>query len=356
MQTTIARAEITALPGWRFAGSGEALEDCSLIVATCQRPNELLRLLNSLLRIPDRPGEVVVVGVNSFPEAGERLLAWVKSQSLPFTVCYAESEAGLTRQRNAGVDLSTRPYLFYLDDDAVPLPGYFREMRRVFLEDRAKRIGALAGCVLNEMNKPIPRRWRLRFALRIVPRIDPMIYYPSGTHTPRGLLKPFSGIRKVDVMPGCAWTFRREVFETERFSSFFKGYSQGEDLEMSLRVGRRWEIYCCGDARILHLPASGGRPVSFARGLMEMRNRHFIWKRHSPHPGAVCAARFWLDTTFLIVMDFLWLAVRPWRIEPLGHAAGTLVGLFHCLVFPPHFEEGPVRREYCLASGQGPDR
>ena len=75
-------------------------------------------------------------------------------------------------------------------------------------------------------------------------------------------MEPFSGVRNIDVMPGCAWTLRREVFETERFSCFFEGYSQGEDLEMTLRVGRRWRLVCCGDGRIVHLPAGHGRPVS----------------------------------------------------------------------------------------------
>ncbi len=347
---------LTALPGWRISGRGSALADCSLVIATYRRYGELVRLLDTLLRIPDAPGEVVVVAGDGDSATGRILRNWVAARTVPFDLCYAECPTGLTRQRNAGIDLSSGRYLFYLDDDAVPLPGYFREMRRVFIEDRARRVGALAGCVINEMDKPVSRRWRLRFALRIVPRIEPMIYYPSGTHTPRGLLKPFSGLRKVDVMPGCAWTFRREVLEAERFSGFFEGYSQGEDLEMSLRIGKRWEIQCCGDSRILHLPGSGGRPVSYRRGLMEMRNRYFVWKRHSPRPGAGFTSRFWADTAFLMAMDFAWFGARPWRVEPLGHALGTFVGMIGCLASPPRFEEPPARREYVLDRDMVPKR
>jgi GT2 family glycosyltransferase len=342
---------MTALSGWRApARTRSDFEDCSLIVATYNRHAELLRLLDSLLEIPDPPGEVVVV--DGYPVAGlsERLRDWTEQHELPFDFSYVESPAGLTRQRNAGVDISTRDYLFFLDDDAVPLPGYFREMRRVLVDDRERRIGGLAGCVINEMDKPVARRWQLRFLFHIVPRIEPMIYYPSGTHVPRSLLKPFSGVRRVDVLPGCAWTFRREVFHTDRFSSFFDGYSQGEDLEMSLRVGRRWELVCCGDARILHLPAGHGRPVSYTRGRMEMRNRYFVWKRHTPRPALKYVVSFWTDTALLIVMDLAWFAVRPWRREPLGHALGTVVELFRCLARPPHFQEPPARREYRLES------
>ncbi len=344
----VRRTNVTSLPGWRIPGSGGALEDCSLIVATCDRQQELMRLLERLLRMAEPPGEVVIVDGRPTEESCGALRAWVESRRPSFDFCYAESPAGLTRQRNAGVDLSTRPYLFFLDDDAVPLPGYFTEMRRVFDEDRERRVGGLAGCVINEMDKPIARRWRMRFALGLVPRLEPMVYCPSGTHTPRGLLKRFSGVRKIDVMPGCAWTLRREVFDTDRFSCFFEGYSQGEDLEMSLRIGRRWEILCCGDAGILHLPGAGGRPMSYRRGVMEMRNRYFIWKRHSPHPGARFVWAFWLDTAFLIAMDLAWFCVRPWRFEPLGHARGTLTEMVRCLALPPAFEEPPARREYVL--------
>jgi GT2 family glycosyltransferase len=285
---------------------------------------------------------------------GPELERWLESRTVPFDCVYVESPPGLTRQRNVGVDVSTRPHVFFLDDDAVPLPGYFREIERVFEEDLPHRIGGIAGCVINEMDRPLAGRWRLRFALGIVPRIEPMIYYPSGTHVPRSVLKPFSGVRNIDVMPGCAWTFRREVFEIERFSCFFEGYSQGEDLEMSLRVGRQWRLVCCGDAHILHLPAGHGRPVSYTRGVMEMRNRYFIWKRHTPRPKPRYVAGFWADTALLVAMDVAWFCVRPWKAQPLGHAAGTLRELWRCLRHPPQFTEPPARREYVLAGAAEP--
>jgi GT2 family glycosyltransferase len=345
------RTHMTKLSGWRAAGSGRgALDQCSLIVATYNRHAEVFRLLEALLAIADPPGEVVIVDGHPSRRLSTELGRWTEAHAVPFDCVYVESPPGLTRQRNVGVDVSTRSYVFFLDDDAVPLAGYFREMAQLFHGDRLHQVGGIAGCVMNEMDRPLAGRWKLRFALGIVPRIEPMTYYASGTHVPRSVLKPFTGVRRVDVMPGCAWTFRREVFETERFSCFFEGYSQGEDLEMSLRVGRRWQLVCCGDARILHLPAGHGRPVSYTRGVMEMRNRHFIWKRHTPRPAARHVASFWADTALLVAMDLAWFCLRPWKLQPLGHAAGTLREMCRCLRRPPRFEEPPARREYVLAA------
>lgn len=347
------RTHMTRLSGWRAdAPARGGLERCTLVVATYNRHAEVFRLLESLLTIPDAPGEVVIVDGHPSRTLGEELSEWLEGRPVPFDCVYVESPPGLTRQRNVGVDVSTRPYVFFLDDDAVPLAGYFRETARVFDEDSEHRIGGIAGCVINEMERPLAGRWRLRFALGIVPRIEPMIYYPSGTHVPRSILKPFSGVRRVDVMPGCAWTFRREVFDTERFSCFFEGYSQGEDLEMSLRVGRNWAVVCCGDARMLHLPASHGRPVSYTRGVMEMRNRYFIWKRHTPRPARRYVLSFWADTALLVAMDLAWFCARPWKVQPLGHALGTAREMLRCLRHPPRFQEPPARREYVLAAAE----
>src|SRR5947209_6968537 len=106
------RTHITSLPGWQMATRRRGgLEDCSLIVATCRRQAELQRLLDSLLEIPAPPGEVVIVDGAATPEGSGRPRQWAEAHDLPFDFRYVESPAGLTRQRNVGVDISTREYL-----------------------------------------------------------------------------------------------------------------------------------------------------------------------------------------------------------------------------------------------------
>jgi len=48
------------------------------------------------------------------------------------------------------------------------------------------------------------------------------------------------------------------------FAEPFEGMASQQlpKLYLSLRVGRRWRLVCCGGARIVHLPAGHGRPVS----------------------------------------------------------------------------------------------
>lgn len=343
----------TFLEGWRFEGIPEGtLEDCCLILATYRRPNEICELLETVNKMRRRPAEVVVVDGSPDDDTRKTVSGWVSKTKVLFNLLYAKSPKGLTRQRNAGIDLSSRRYVFFLDDDCIPQGDYFEEVRRVFIDDPAGDVGAVSGLIINEMLQPLSLRWRLRLALRLAPQIEPGVYHHSGTSVPYNLISPFVGVRPIDTLSGCTMTFRREVLEHERFSEFFDGYAQGEDLEISLRVRRRWSILWCGAARVIHQHALGGRPGSFAKGVMEVRNRHFIWKRHSPNASSSDKLRFWLDVLFLMGVDVGSFCYRPSRTYHLAHAGGLMSGAIGSIFSPPRFEEPAPRKQYqlCIAS------
>lgn len=150
------------------------------------------------------------------------------------------------------------------------------------------------------------------------------------------------------VMPGCSMSFRRAALERHRFSHFFYGYSQGEDLEMSLRVGRDYLVLWCGDARVIHDHAPGGRPALMEQGRMEARNRFFIWKRYIVTPTALDRIRFWSDTAYSIGYDVIAFARRPTSPAPLAHMLGCMRGALECIVSPPRYEEPRAAREFAF--------
>jgi glycosyltransferase involved in cell wall biosynthesis len=350
-----ARRHITVLPGWRApAAHGAAqpgarraaLRDCSVVIPTVKREAEVARLLEAIGALPDTPAEVVIVDADPAHELGPQLLSWRAGRSVPFALAYVESPPGLTRQRNVGIDISTRDFIFFLDPEIVPLPGYFAEIRRVFGVDRDQCVGGVAGVVINEMSPQLRRRSRVRRAIGLLPRREPLIYDPSGGHTPRTFLNPFSGLRRVDILPGCACAWRREVFASHRFSCYFHEEADGEHIEMSLRAGRSWTLLCAGDARVRRDPGPE-RPAGYDAGRARLRNRYFIWKRHA-RPARRHVARFWITAVAGAAIEVLSFCLRPTRAAALRNAAGILVGALSCLTDPPHFAEPPARREYAL--------
>lgn len=340
---------IQYLAGWRLDRTMEGgLKDCGLIIATYQRPQELLTLLEVLIGLPDAPVEVVVVDGDAPEDHESRFYKYLKNQQLPFDFIYVKSPKGLTRQRNVGIDISSQAYVFFLDDDCLPQPGYFAETHKVFLNDTTEQVGAVCGLNINEIDRPMVRRWRLRLALGLVSGEEPKIYQASGTSVPISTIKPFTGVRQVDILNGNAMAFRRNVLHENRFSAFFHGYSWGEDLEISLRVRRKWQILWCGDARVVHNHAAGGRPASFSKGVMEVRNRSFIRNRYAKPGDLKGTAKFWMDMAFLMTMDLAWFVSRPWRPQFFLHAMGLAWGNMVCLIVPPAFEEPPASPQYGL--------
>ncbi len=131
--------------------------------------------------------------------------------------------------------------------------------------------------------EPLALRWRIRMAIGLVSKNgESGKYYPTATSLPRSLVSPFSGVRAVDIVPGGAVAYRHEIFDDLRFSEFFQGYSQGEDVEMSRKIARTRKLLWCGDAHAIHSHASDGRPNAYKKGRMEVYNRFFIWRRYTP--------------------------------------------------------------------------
>jgi hypothetical protein len=153
-------------------------------------------------------------------------------------------------------------------------------------------------------------------------------------------------LRRVDILPGCASAWRREVFADHRFSCYFQEDSEGEDIEMSLRAGRAWTLLCCGDARVRR-DAASQIPAGHETGRARLRNRYFIWKRHA-RPGRRHLARFWISAAAGVAAEMLSFCLRPTRTAALRNAARILTGALSCLADPPHFAEPPARREYAI--------
>lgn len=336
------------LNGWRKQGEDStACRDCTLIVPTYRRPKEIVALLNLLTTLPDIPGEVVVVDGSPEDSVNNKISEWGKVRQLPFDLVYVKSPPGLTRQRNVGLDACSRGFIFFLDDDCLPERGYFGSIRNVFVEDRRGEIGAVRGFLTNGINKPLTLIWKLRYALKLVPRGEPGRYHACGTSGTWDSVPRFNGIREIDVLAGGASAYRSEVFQKHRFSEFFYGYAQGEDVEMSRRMARDWKLVICGDALVdHHHQDTGGRPSGFPRGRMVVRNRYFIWKRHSPEAGIKDGIRFWGDHLLIFLYNLLGFCRHPSQQYFLSYAFGIFYGFIESLIVPPHYEEPPAKKQF----------
>jgi hypothetical protein len=143
--------------------------------------------------------------------------------------------------------------------------------------------------------------------------------------------------------------FRRQVLDENRFSMFFKGYSQAEDIEMSLRLRHAWVLLWCGDAKADHRHVPSSRPDRRAQGRMSVVNRVFVLLRYDSKPMVSTVIMLVLDVLFMVMYDVFHAMLRGGRLGSLRHAVGLIEGAVQCCAKPPRFAEPAPRREYRLA-------
>jgi hypothetical protein len=125
-------------------------------------------------------------------------------------------------------------------------------------------------------------------------------------------------------------------------------------MEFSLGVGKLWKLLWCGDAHVIHRQEGGGRPASYPKGRMEVRNRDFVRSRHFPDASPLWQLRFWSDVGFVALYDMCSFVVRPWRGGLLAHAVGVVSGAISCLLSPPSHVEPTPERQYFVNWGDLP--
>jgi GT2 family glycosyltransferase len=107
--------------------------------------------------------------------------------------------------------------------------------------------------------------------------------------------------------------YRRAALPSPLFPAHFTGYSFGEDLDLSLRVGRSWRLVNAHDARVVHHSESGTRDPA-AAAEMALVNRHYIMTSTLGRTSALDHARL-AAVEFLLVVSTL-TRPRGWRQLP----------------------------------------
>jgi len=131
-------------------------------------------------------------------------------------------DEGIARARNAGVREASSDKLVFIDDDAVPQPGYLQRISNL-LEEHA----VVAGRV-----------------------VDPRDHYFSRMGDERGYDQ--GDIPKMtDTLVGCNMAFRCEVFEEVGYFDENVDFGHDETL-FADRVLNQFEIYYCPDVVVEH--------------------------------------------------------------------------------------------------------
>jgi len=317
----------------------------SLIVCTYNRPDALLKLLESVNSQSLYPDQILIID-GSLKDATKEPLF----DRNYFKLEYFKVDAihrGLTKQRNFGIQkvAEASKIVCFLDDDIVLTPEYFKNLIATYTET-PDALG-VGGFIIDEVQwkkshlGEIPTfsefsldgfirkdssRFLLRKKLGLLGNSFPTFMPEEGHGRSVGFLPPSNKIYKVETFMGGVSSFRKTVFEQLKFSTYFEGYGLYEDTDFTLRCSKIGNLYVNTAAKLYHYHEEAGRPNQFKYGKMVVRNGWYVWRVRHENPGLKAKINWHLITWLLIFIRFANIFNTPNKKQSFSEAIGRTFG------------------------------
>lgn len=213
----------------------------SAVIATKDRPEKLANLFRSIRAQDVSLAEVVVVDAS----ADGQTKALCDGPEAPQGTRWVQAtNAGAACQRNEGMATATQQFVLFMEDDVILENVCLRALWDAIRSD--PRQGGVNALITNQTYHPPGRFGRAfhtwlngapleTFAGRI---IGPAVNFRVEDRPEQLPLVP---VEWLDL--GCT-LYRRETLPTTPFDPFFTHYSYGDDLALSVVVGRGWKLAC----------------------------------------------------------------------------------------------------------------
>ncbi|WP_445734167.1 glycosyltransferase family 2 protein [Mariniflexile sp.] len=329
--------------------------DFTLIVCTYMRPQPLLKLLQSVAKQTVYPNEILVIDGSTNTDT-ETILKENSFKNLKY-IKVDKTNRGLTKQRNFGINLvaESSEIICFLDDDIVLKDNYFEDLINTYkIKLDAFAVG---GYIINDVNwkktsgeknantfyfdgwmRNEPSRFRLRRKFGLQPDADPG-FMPTFSHGRAiGFLPPSGKIYEVEQIMGGVSSYRKEVFNSLSFSTYFEGYGLYEDADFSLRIAKMGKLYVNTKAQLFHYHDDSGRPNQYKYGKMVVRNGWYVWRIKYPKPTFKATLK-WHATSFLLtVIRFTNTITTNKKQEALTESLGRVAGWLSLLLNKPKIE------------------
>ena len=279
----------------------------SAIVPTLNRRDDLLAFVETLIGQSRRPHELVVVDAGDdrgLPVALDRAL-----QGSGIRLRYVRSRAGTSLQRNIALDMARGDIIFFLEDDVLLEPDYIERTLEVFDLPFDPPVGGVQGTFTNP---PRPRGWQQRY-FRLFGMTHAVPGDEAGMSTsggPRWLIRPSRPVAVPITFAGGS-AYLRAAIDGARFDEFLSGYTMGEDVEFSFRVGQRWTLVQTPHARLFHTFSAESRPEPGDRIGRLIYSRYYFFRKHVPKDPQNLAAFAWTNVGLSAFYSGVALIMKP---------------------------------------------
>ncbi|TDE28033.1 glycosyltransferase [Flavobacterium ranwuense] len=327
----------------------------SLIICTYMRPKPLIQLLQSVQEQTVYPNEILIID-SSTNEETEIILKENRFEDLNYFLVSSQHR-GLTKQRNYGIERveEEMEIVCFLDDDTVLENDYFEQLLQTYqIYPEALGVG---GYIINESECEFvgedyspkideyyydgwKRKDGSRFVLRKKLGLDsncPPGFSSLFSHGRSvGFLPPSGKIYEVEMLMGGVSSFRKKIFESTRFSTYFEGYGLYEDADFTLRVAKEGKLYLNTAAQLNHFHDASGRPNPYQYGKMVVRNGWYVWRTKNSRPLLNAKLKWHSITILLAIIRFSNTFTVSNKKEAFIEAVGRTVGWWSLLLNKPN--------------------
>ncbi len=259
------------------------------VIATRNRQDDLVATVKSLLAQTVLPSELCIV--DSSVETPTRAVIERLCEEAGLTLDYHHpAPRGIPVQRNVGIDRTTGDPVFLIDDDVWMAPDCHEHILAEY--DRwGDELGGVRATPLKPARPSRPTRiYRRIFGIGG--------WWPeaSGKVRPGFFAEGISdsaAVRKIEYMNGWFMSYRRKVFELERFDEALSGYAYKEDIDFSFRVSRRFTLIQTPKARTEHLKSGAARLSSYQLQRMNLANQFYLHRKLMPQDLWHRASLWW---------------------------------------------------------------
>lgn len=256
-----------------------------------------------------------------------------------------EANRGLTKQRNFGINQvgNAIDIVCFLDDDVVLEVDYFKQLLSTYTT--YPNALAVGGYITNEVKwepsdhknqsskfyydgwmRNEPLRFKVRNTLGLQPDTAPG-FLPTFAHGRSiGFLPPSGKIYDVEQIMGGVSSYKKEVFQQIKFSSYFEGYGLYEDADFSLRLSKIGQLYVNTNANLAHYHDGSGRPNQYKYGKMVSRNSWYVWRVKYPNPTFKARIKYHATALLLMAIRGTNIFTSNQKVKALTETLGRKIG------------------------------
>lgn len=300
----------------------EYMNKISVIIATRNRPHDLIRCVESILSQTLLPDELIIVDDSDVLEVKPKLESLDGINKLSFK--YLTGRSHIAIARNMGVDNASGDIIMIADDDTILDKNYIEEIASVLYNDTEGRVGAVFG----ESIEGRTEQRKDNFIRRILSKLlgHPLHtlsvvfflhhtgngkFLPSGAST---VIKPntLHEITELECLFGNFFAMRRETFNEFRLYEEFPWSWGFDDDDLAYRISRKYVNIYNPRAKLIH-NRSPKRFDPKNRMRVLIYSHYFFYKKNLPKTFKYKAAFYWSMVGWFIMAIMRTVTTRDHR-------------------------------------------